>query len=442
MRVNRVANTHINPSAQLSPAMAIPKSTFRSAMTVLSTVFFMWGFVTVLNDILVPHLKGIFELNYTQTMLIQFTFFSAYFLVSLPASCILERLGYQRTIVAGLFVMGCGSMLFIPAAGIPSYPIFLGALWLLASGMTLLQVSANPYVAALGPPETSSSRLNLVQALNSLGTTVGPAVGGYLILSSVSRSAAELNAMTVSQIQAWRLAEAASVKLPYLGITALLVLLAVVIAKFHFPTLTQIEDPGHKAEVIGDSIWRHRNLVLGALGIFVYVGAEVAIGSFLVSFFMQPEIGGLTAQSAARFVSFYWGGAMVGRFLGSILLRKVSTGPAVGVAAGLAALLVVTSMVASGSVAMWSILSVGLFNSILFPSIFTLGIAGLGKLTPKGSGIMVAAIVGGAIIPLAQGFLADRIGLHHAFFLPVICYLYIVFYGFIGSRLRRANTLA
>ena len=240
--------------------------------------------------------------------------------------------------------------------------------------------------------------------------------------------------MTPTQLQAWRLAEAASVKAPYLGIAALLVLLAVVIAKFPFPTLTRIEDPSHKTELIGESIWQHRNLVLGAVGIFVYVGAEVAIGSFLVSFLMQPEIGGLTAQSAARYVSFYWGGAMVGRFVGSALLRKVRTGPAVGVAAMIAAALVVTAMIASGTVAMWSLLLVGLFNSIMFPGIFTMGIAGLGKLTGKGSGIMVAAIVGGAIIPLAQGFIADRIGLHHAFLLPVVCYLYILFYGFIGSR--------
>lgn len=394
----------------------------------------MWGFVTVLNDILVPHLKGIFELNYAQTMLIQFTFFSAYFLVSLPASWILERLGYQRTIVAGLLVMGCGALLFVPAAGIPSYAVFLGALWILASGMTLLQVSANPYVASMGPAHSSASRLNLVQALNSLGTTLGPAVGGLLILSSATRTAAEMQAMTPVELQAWRLSEAASVKLPYVGIAGLLCVLAFVIGKFHFPQLAHIEDRSQAADAAGDSVWRHRNLVLGAIGIFVYVGAEVAIGSFLVSFFMQPEIGGLTAQTAARYVSFYWGGAMVGRFTGSALLYRVDTGSTVGVASLIAAGLVVTAMLTSGSVAMASILLVGLFNSILFPSIFTLGIAGLGHLTGQGSGIMIAAIVGGAVIPLVQGAMADRIGLQHAFFLPVICYLYLVFYGFAGSR--------
>jgi MFS transporter, FHS family, L-fucose permease len=378
----------------------------------------MWGFVTVLNDILAPHLKAIFALNYAQTMLIQFTFFSAYFLLSMPAAKILSVIGYHRSIVLGLAVMAAGALLFVPAASAPSYGLFLAALYVLASGITLLQVSANPYVAALGPPEKSSSRLNLVQALNSLGTTVGPWVGGFLILSAGDRS------------------DASTVRLPYLGIAVLLGLLAIAIARFPFPTITQIEDPSHHTEAVGDSVWRHRNLVFGALGIFVYVGVEVAIGSFLVNYFMQPDIAGLTAQTAARYVSLYWGGAMVGRFLGAALLRKIPTGPAVGVAALAASLLVTTSIFTTGSVAMWSILAVGLFNSILFPSIFTLGIAGLGKLTGKGSGIMVAAIVGGAIIPLAQGALADHIGLHVAFFLPAVCYLYIVFYGFVGSKPR------
>jgi MFS transporter, FHS family, L-fucose permease len=391
---------------------------YGAAMAVASTVFFMWGFVTVLNDILVPHLKAIFHLNYAQTMLIQFTFFSAYFLVSLPAAKVISAIGYHRTMVLGLAVMGAGALLFIPAASVPSYGLFLTGLYVLASGMTFLQVSANPYVAALGPPAKSSSRLNLVQAFNSLGTTVGPWVGGFLILSG-ARS------------------EASTVKLPYFGIAALLGLLAIVIALFPFPTITQIEDPTHHATSTGDSVWRHRNLVFGAGGIFVYVGAEVAIGSFLVSYFMQPDIGGFTAQTAARYVSLYWGGAMLGRFIGAAVLRKIPTGRAVGIAAIAAGLLVTTSILTTGSVAMWTILVVGLFNSILFPSIFTLGIEGLGKLTGKASAILIAAIVGGAIIPLTEGVLADHIGLHVAFVLPVLCYLYIVFYGFVGSKPRQ-----
>ncbi len=419
-----------------APPQAATGQNYGPAMAVISSIFFMWGFVTVLNDILVPHLKAIFELNYTQTMLIQFTFFLAYFLISMPAAKIISWIGYHRTIVLGLAVMACGALLFIPAASIPSYGAFLTGLFVLASGMTLLQVSANPYVAVLGPPEHASVRLNLVQALNSLGTTIGPWVGGFLILSATTRSTQELRALTPDQLQAHNLLEASTVKLPYLGIAILLALLALAIAKFRFPTLAQIEDPSHHTEVVGDSVWRHRHLVLGALGIFVYVGAEVAIGSFLVNYFMQPDIGGLTAQQAARYVSFYWGGAMVGRFIGSAVLRRVDTGTLVGINAIVACALVTTSILTTGSLAMWSILLVGLCNSIMFPSIFTLGIAGLGRLTGKGSGVMIAAIVGGAIIPMVEGALADRIGLHVAFLLPAVCYLYIMFYGFVGSKRR------
>lgn len=417
-------------------APAADGQNYGPAMVVISSIFFMWGFVTVLNDILVPHLKAIFELNYTQTMLIQFTFFLAYFLISMPAAKIISWIGYHRTIVLGLGVMACGALLFIPAASVPSYGVFLTGLFVLASGMTLLQVSANPYVAVLGAPERASVRLNLVQALNSLGTTIGPWVGGFLILSATKRSAEQLQLLAPDQLQAHKLLEASTVKLPYLGIAVLLALLALAIARFRFPRLAQIEDPNHHTEVVGDSVWRHRHLVLGALGIFVYVGAEVAIGSFLVNYFMQADIGGLTAQQAARYVSFYWGGAMVGRFIGSAVLRKVDTGTLVGINAIVACALVTTSILTTGGVAMWSILAVGLCNSIMFPSIFTLGIAGLGRLTGKGSGIMIAAIVGGAIIPVVEGALADRFGLHVAFLLPAVCYTYIMFYGFVGSRRR------
>jgi MFS transporter, FHS family, L-fucose permease len=404
------------------------------AMAVISSIFFMWGFVTVLNDILVPHLKAIFDLNYAQSMLIQFTFFTAYFLISMPAAKIISRIGYHRTIVLGLVVMACGALLFVPAASVPSYGLFLTALFILASGMTLLQVSANPYVTVLGPPETGSVRLNLVQALNSLGTTIGPWVGGFLILSAAKVTAEQLRLMSPEQLQAHRLVEASTVKFPYVGIAVLLLLLATAIAKFRFPTIAQIEDPSHHEGRPHEHLWRYRHLVLGAIGIFVYVGAEVSIGSFLVNYFEQKDMGGFTAQEAARYVSLYWGGAMVGRFIGSAVLRKVDTGRLVGLAAIVACALVATSIFTAGAVAMWSILAVGLFNSIMFPSIFTLGIAGLGRLTGQGSGIMIAAIVGGAVIPVLEGALADRIGLHTAFILPTICYVYIAFYGFVGSK--------
>jgi FHS family L-fucose permease-like MFS transporter len=322
--------------------------------------------------------------------------------------------------------------MFVPAASIPSYGVFLAGLFVVASGMTLLQVSANPYVAVLGPPEHASVRLNLAQALNSLGTTIAPWLGGLLILTA----SVDTSRMSADQLQAHRLLEASSVKLPYIGIAIFLGLLAFAISKFRFPTLTAIEDASHHTKVTGDSVWRHRHLVLGAAGIFLYVGAEVAIGSFLVNYFMQPEIGGLTAQNAAKYVSFYWGGAMVGRFAGAAVLRKVPTGPAVAVAAIAASLLVTISILSTGAVAMWSLILVGLFNSIMFPSIFTLAIAGLGRLTGKASGVLIAAIVGGAIIPVAEGALADRFGLQTAFLLPASCYMYILFYGVWGSRLR------
>jgi FHS family L-fucose permease-like MFS transporter len=419
--------------AQSSTQAVEPPQKYGVALAVITTVFFMWGFVTVLNDILVPHLKAIFSLNYTQIMLIQFTFFSAYFLISLPAAKVISWVGYKRSIVIGLAVMGAGALLFLPAASVPSYTLFLGALFVLASGMTVLQVAANPYVAVLGPPEKASSRLNLAQAFNSLGTTIGPYLGGLFILSAVNKSAAQLHALTPDQLQAHRLIEASSVKLPYVGIAALLFVLAFAISRFHLPVLAHIEE-GRTHDHTAGSVWRHRHLVLGAIGIFIYVGAEVSIGSFLVNYFSQPDIGGLAEREAAKYVSFYWGGAMIGRFIGSAVLQKLKAGAVLGFAALVACLLVTTSILSTGQVAMWSIICVGLFNSIMFPNIFTLGIDGLGKLTGKGSGILIMAIVGGAIIPIVQGAFADRIGIHMAFTLPALCYLYIVYYGFRGSH--------
>jgi FHS family L-fucose permease-like MFS transporter len=339
----------------------------------------------------------------------------------MPAAKIISHFGYSRSIVLGLVVMACGALLFLPAAALLSYALFLTALYVLASGMTILQVSANPYVAVLGPPERASSRLNLVQAMNSLGTTIGPYVGGLLILSQGGASSAR---------------DASSVELPYLVICGVLLAVAVAISRFHLPVLPQIEESASGADKVGDSVWKHRPLLLAAIGIFVYVGAEVSIGSFLVSYLSQPYIGNMPARVAAGFVSFYWGGAMVGRFAGSAVLRKLSTGPVLGTAALIACALVTSSILTTGRVAMWAIILVGLFNSIMFPSIFTLGIAGLGKLTGKGSGILVMAIVGGAIIPLLEGAVADRVGLHLAFVLPAVCYLYIVYYGFRGSNAK------
>ena len=411
--------------------VASPGQSYGAPLATVTTLFFMWGFLTCLNDILVPHLKPIFDLNYTKVMLIQFAFFGAYFLFSIPSAKVIDWIGYQRSMVVGLLVMGLGAFLFVPAASVPSYPLFLGALIVLAAGITCLQVAANPYVTVLGKPETASSRLNLTQAFNSLGTFLAPFFGGLFILTA-ARNIEDLRALAPDALQAYRLHEAATVKLPYVGLGIALVLLAIAIGSFKLPKIPHAQH--QLGEKVNDSIWNHPNLIFGAIGIFVYVGAEVSIGSFLVNYFSQPEIGDLTEKVAASFVAFYWGGAMVGRFIGSALLQKVKTGGLLAVCAVCAAGLVAVSMLTNGHTAMYSIILVGFFNSIMFPSIFTLGVAELGPLTGDGSGIMIMAIVGGAIIPVAQGWIADHIGIHHAFFLPVICYLYILYFALSGSK--------
>lgn len=409
------------------------------AMAMVTTLFFMWGFLTSLNDILVPHLKAIFDLKYVEVMLVQFSFFSSYFIFAVPSGKVVEWIGYKRTMVAGLLIMAVGAVMFVPAASVPSFPLFLSALIVLAAGITALQVAANPYVSVLGPARTASSRLNLTQAFNSLGTTLAPYLGGMLILSAAPLSSNQLSQLAAPALLAYRQQEASSVKLPYIGIAIALAALALAIAMFRLPRLEVTREFRPDAHGTGASIWRQKQLVLGAIGIFLYVGAEVSIGSFLVNYFSLPGIGNLTARVAAGYVSFYWGGAMIGRFIGSAVLQKVRTGTALGVAAIVACLLVLTSMLTFGHIAMWTILSVGIFNSIMFPSIFTLGIDGLGALTGKGSGLMVSAIVGGAIVPLIEAAFADRIGIQHAFLLPVLCYVYIAYYGYHCARAQAAS---
>ncbi len=423
------------PSPAQSIAVASATQDYTRPLAIVTTLFFMWGFLTCLNDILVPHLKSIFDLSYARVMLVQFAFFSAYFLFSVPWSKVVNRIGYQRTMVVGLLTMALGAFLFLPAASAASYPLFLTALVVLATGITGLQVSANPYVVVLGKPETASSRLDLTQAFNSLGTTIAPKLGGLLILATAPMAMEELHQLSPHALHAYRVQEAASVKMPYTVICVALVLLAVVIGTFKLP---KIEHAEHRSGV-DDSIWKHPNLILGAVGIFAYVGAEVSIGSFLVNFFGLPEIAGFSAKTAAGFVSFYWAGAMIGRFLGAGLLRRIRPGNLLGLCAICAATLVSASMILGGHTAMWSILSVGLFNSIMFPTIFSLGVAELGPLTGSGSGLLTMAIVGGAILPVVQGIIADHVGIHHAFLLPVLCYLYILFYGLSGSKPNSAR---
>jgi MFS transporter, FHS family, L-fucose permease len=418
---------------------ATGQPSYARPLAIVTTLFFMWGFLTCMNDILVPHLKATFDLGYAQVMLVQFAFFSAYFLFSLPWSKVVNRIGYQRTMVAGLSGMAVGALLFLPAAALASFPLFLCALVVLAAGVTGLQVAANPYVVVLGNEKTASSRLVLTQAFNALGTALAPTIGGALLLASAPLATRELAALTPTALQAYRVEQAASVKLPYLVVSIALAVLAALIAISKLPRIEHVESTGPSVD---DAVWKHRNLMLGALAIFAYVGAEVSIGSFLVNYLGQPNIAGLSPKTAAGYVSFYWGGAMLGRFAGAGILRRVKAGRVLAVCAVCAAVLVAASMASSGAVAMWTILAVGLFNSIMFPTIFSLGVAELGPLTSSGSGVLNMAIVGGAVLPLFQGAIADTVGIQSAFFVPVACYLYILYYAARGSapNSQRATT--
>jgi FHS family L-fucose permease-like MFS transporter len=447
-----ISGSSTSKSIQAAPGEG---NSYGSALAMVTTLFFMWGFLTSLNDILIPHLKSIFQLNYAQVMLVQFAFFTTYALLGIPSGKVVEWIGYKKTMVAGLLTMGVGAILFVPAAKVPSYPLFLAALIVLAAGITALQVAANPYVTVLGPARTASSRLNLTQAFNSLGTVAGPIFGAFVILRTAGK-VQDVSTMSPAVHRAYQIREASTVNIPYVGIALALVLLGLAIAMYKFPRIEATKD--YRPSELNKqqkSMWRHPHVVFGAIAIFVYVGAEVSIGSFLINYFAQPEIGGLaTALSGGSlhaasadilrlatkiigtWVPLYWGGLMVGRFIGSGLQQKVNPGRMLSVFALCAMGLVVVSMFTDGGVAVWSILLVGLFNSIQFPTIFTLGVAEMGPLTGEASGLLITAIVGGAVIPELQGVLADRIGIHHAFVLPILCYLYIAWYGVRGSRVK------
>ncbi len=404
------------------------------SLVLLTCLFFIWGFITCLNDILIPHLKAVFTLNYAQAMLIQFCFFTAYFLVSVPGGYLVDKIGYKLGIILGLTIAGLGCLLFYPAAELRLYYLFLAAVFVLATGITLLQVSANPYVTLLGSPETATSRLTLTQAFNSLGTTIAPYFGAFFILSTTVKTPDETNLLDANALTAYQSMEAASVQSPYLLLAAVLFFVSAIFAIVKLPrvNINSRENKLTSSEVseeLYSNAWHSAQLILGAIGIFVYVGAEVSIGSFLVSFLTEPTITGLTAAAAAKYVSLYWGGAMVGRFIGAMVMKIVKPGKLLVFNAACAALLVLATIFVSGSVAMATILSVGFFNSIMFPTIFSLALKGLGKHTGQGSGILCSAIVGGAVLPLFQGLVADQVGIQPAFIVPVICYLYIVYYG-------------
>lgn len=406
-----------------------------AAIAVVSLIFFTWGGLTSLNDVLIPHLKAVFQMDYFQTMLIQMTFFGAYFLMSLPSGAVVARVGYKSSIVIGLVVAAIGAVMFYPAARLPSYPLFLSALFVLASGITLLQVAANPYISLLGEPAGAPSRLNLAQALNSLGTTLFPTLIGPLILSAAVLGADQLAAMSTTEQLAYRVEQARSVQVPYLALAGGLLVLAVFVLLMRIPSLREATERGDETHHTFGEVLRFPHLRWGVLAIFVYVGAEVAIGSFLINYISGPNTGGLSEGTASRYLGVYWGGAMVGRFIGAALLQKIDARRLLAIFAGMTMLLLATTMSTKHDVAMWSVLAIGLFNSIMFPTIFTIAIERLGPMTSKASSLLIMAIVGGAIIPLLQGWLADHIGIQHAFVLPLVCYAYIVWYGLRGSRL-------
>jgi FHS family L-fucose permease-like MFS transporter len=405
------------------------------SLSILTSLFFIWGFITCLNDILIPHLKAMFTLDYTQAMLVQFCFFGAYFMMSVPSGYYVDKMGYKNGIITGLFIAGLGCLLFYPAAGAHSYALFLGAFFVLASGITLLQVAANPFVTVLGSPETASSRLTLTQAFNSLGTTLAPYLGAVFILSVSQKSTDEIHLFDAQQLVTVQTEQALAVQNAYLLLAVVLFALAIIFALIKLPTIQSQSHQNEQTKTTLISAWHYPHLILGAVAIFVYVGSEVAIGSFLVSFLGQTDIAALSVQDAGKYVSFYWGGAMIGRFVGVALMQKIQSSRLLAFHALAAVLLILTAIFAKGDLAMWSLLAVGLCNSIMFPTVFSLALNGLGSHTGQGSGILCVAIVGGAIIPLVQGMIADNVGLQMALFLPVSCYFYIGFYGLRYSKI-------
>lgn len=407
-------------------------------MTLLTSLFFMWGFITALNDILIPHLKSVFTLSYTQAMLVQFCFFTAYFVVSLPSGYLVGKIGYKGGIITGLMVAGTGCLLFYPAASLQVYALFLAAFFVLASGISLLQVAANSYVTLLGSAETASSRLTLTQGFNSLGTTIAPYVGALFIMAATVKTNDELKLLGASELLAYRDQQAASVQIPYLILATILFLIALIFVLLKPVKVDTVKTNGSETSLntgtySENTAWHYRHLKLGAIAIFLYVGGEVSIGSFLVSFLGQPTIAGLAEQEAGKYVSLYWGGAMIGRFIGTAVMQKIAPQKLLGFNALMAMVLLVIAISTNGSLAMWSLLAVGLFNSIMFPTIYSLALTGLGQHSAQGSGILCMAIVGGAIIPLIQGHFADILGIQYSFVLSVLCYLYVMFYGFLDS---------
>ncbi|MGA7857205.1 MAG: sugar MFS transporter [Terracidiphilus sp.] len=435
------------PSEQTTPSYLGPFIT-------VTALFFIFGFITNLNMALVPHLRNIFTLPYAWAMLAESAFFLAYFVFSSPTSKLIEMIGYKRTMVVSLFIQVVGCLLFVPAAKLVSFPLFLTAVFIVGAGVTALQTAANPYVAILGPEHSAPVRLTLAQALNSLGGSIAPLIAGHYILTDPAKMQSKA-------------AIADTVRGPYIAIAGGLLILGIAVAFMHLPHIQQTQSfrPAKEGDpLLSRSIWGYRHTVLGAVGIFLYVGVEVGLASIAVNFFLSQGINSAKVASffqslggfgdmithmfgpwteveiAAILLSLYWFGALIGRLLGSWILTKFHSGKLLGLFGFVAACLIMTSMLTSGAVAIWTLVLCGFFNSIMFPNIFALGIAGLGPMTSKGSGLIMTAVVGGAIIPALIGAAADRFGIGYSFFIPAICYLYIAYYGMWGHKPTRTVT--
>jgi FHS family L-fucose permease-like MFS transporter len=438
-------------AAQSKQSAALTSPGYLVPFIIVTALFFIFGFITTLNMALVPHLRSIFNLHYGPAMLAESAFFLAYFVFSAPFAKLIEIIGYKGTMVVALFIQVAGCLLFLPAARLVNFPLFLAAVFIVGAGVTGLQNSVNPYVVILGPEHSAPVRLTLAQALNSVGATIAPIVAGAFILTDPAK-------LTTPA------AVADTVRVPYLLIAGGLLLLGLAVAFQHLPHIDQPQhaDEGKKGSPVRSrSIWTYKHTVLGAVGIFLYVGVEVGLASIAVNYFLSQgvnsgkvasffeSLGGFGAfvtrwlgpwtnvEIAAILVSLYWLGALIGRLLGSWILTKVNSGKLLGIFGFAGAAMLLLSMVSAGQAAIWSLVLCGFFNSIMFPNIFALGIVGLGPMTSKGSGLIMTAVVGGAIVPYLIGALADRVGIQHAFVLPILCYLFIAYYGLWGSKPAR-----
>jgi FHS family L-fucose permease-like MFS transporter len=411
-------------ATQTKPTATQGTPNYTGPFITVAILFFIFGFITTLNMALVPHLKRLFDLPYGWAMLVESAFFLAYFVFASPTSKLIEIIGYKRTMVVSLFIQVVGCLMFVPAAKQLSFPLFLTAVFVVGAGVTALQTSANPYVTILGPEHSAPVRLTLAQAFNSVGTTLAPLVAGAFILTDPAKVSTKA-------------AIADTVRVPYILIAAALLVLGVVVNFLHLPAIaTQAFRPGKEGDpVLSRSIWSYKHTVLGALGIFLYVGVEVGLGSIAVDYFKSQGMDSL--KTAAFLASLYWFGALVGRLLGSWMLTKIESGKLLGIFGFCAAAMVVLSMFTSGQVAIYTLVLCGFFNSIMFPNIFALGVKGLGPMTSKGSGLIMTAVVGGAIVPPMLGKAADIVGIQHALVIPVICYLFIAYYGVSGSKPTR-----